>query len=155
GVHDRARADDPGGPRLRAPRGHAAHHADRLPEHVVHRAGRDGRDRAVDGRAGNRPTDESEVSQAAPAFRREILFVAVAWALASACGRAPVQPPVQRPSILLVTLDTTRFDSIGPDAKDVQTPAFDAIAARGRRYLQAYAAVPETLPSHSSLMTGL
>jgi arylsulfatase A-like enzyme/Tfp pilus assembly protein PilF len=74
---------------------------------------------------------------------------------ASACGPTPAPPPAARPSILLVTLDTTRFDSIGPDAKDVQTPAFNAIAARGRRYLQAYAAVPETLPSHSSIMTGL
>ena len=75
--------------------------------------------------------------------------------LVSACGRAPERPPVARPSILLVTLDTTRADSIGPDAKDVHTPAFDAIAARGRRYLRAYAAVPETLPSHATLMTGL
>jgi len=75
--------------------------------------------------------------------------------LVSACGRAPAPPPAERPSILLVTLDTTRFDSIGPDAKNVQTPAFNAIAARGLRFLQAYAAVPETLPSHSSIMTGL
>jgi choline-sulfatase len=83
------------------------------------------------------------------------LLVALALIAASACGRTPPAPPAARPSILLVTLDTTRFDSIGPDAKDVQTPAFNAIAARGRRYLQAYAAVPETLPSHSSIMTGL
>ncbi|HEX4566611.1 MAG TPA: sulfatase-like hydrolase/transferase [Vicinamibacterales bacterium] len=82
-------------------------------------------------------------------------LVALALLVASACGHAPATRPVQRPSILLVTLDTTRFDSIGPDAKDVQTPAFNALTARGRRYLQAYAAVPETLPSHSSLMTGL
>jgi arylsulfatase A-like enzyme/tetratricopeptide (TPR) repeat protein len=75
--------------------------------------------------------------------------------LVSACGRAPDRPPAPRPSILLVTLDTTRADSIGPDAQGVQTPAFNAIAARGRRYLQAYAAVPETLPSHATLMTGL
>ena len=82
-------------------------------------------------------------------------LVALALLVASACGHAPATRPVPRPSILLVTLDTTRFDSVGPDAKDVQTPAFNALAARGRRYLQAYAAVPETLPSHSSLMTGL
>jgi arylsulfatase A-like enzyme/Tfp pilus assembly protein PilF len=60
-----------------------------------------------------------------------------------------------RPSILLVTLDTTRADAIGPDAKGVETPAFDALAARGRRFTQAYATVPETLPSHTSMMTGL
>jgi arylsulfatase A-like enzyme/Flp pilus assembly protein TadD len=82
-------------------------------------------------------------------------LVALALLVASACGHTPAARPAQRPSILLVTLDTTRFDSIGPDAKDVQTPAFNALASRGGLYLQAYAAVPETLPSHSSLMTGL
>ena len=60
-----------------------------------------------------------------------------------------------RPSILLVTLDTTRADAIGPEAPGADTPAFNALAARGRRFRQAYATVPETLPSHSSMMTGL
>ena len=60
-----------------------------------------------------------------------------------------------RPSILLVTLDTTRADAVGPEARGVVTPAFDALAARGRRFRQAYAAVPETLPSHASMLTGL
>src|SRR5580765_3825572 len=63
--------------------------------------------------------------------------------------------PADRPSILLVTLDTTRADAIRPEARGVQTPAFDAVAARGRRFRQAYATVPETLPSHASMMTGL
>ncbi len=61
----------------------------------------------------------------------------------------------QRPSILLVTLDTTRADAIGPEATGVRTPSFNAVAARGRVFRQAYATVPETLPSHASLMTGL
>ena len=63
--------------------------------------------------------------------------------------------PTTRPSILLVTLDTTRADAIGPEAVGIETPAFNAIAARGRRFRQAYATVPETLPSHASMMTGL
>jgi choline-sulfatase len=75
------------------------------------------------------------------------------------CGRSEGRPPAPaaepRPSILLVTLDTTRADAIGPEAKGIETPAFDALAARGRRFRQAYATVPETLPSHSSMMTGL
>jgi choline-sulfatase len=81
--------------------------------------------------------------------------------LLAACGRGAPSPsgtPVgvgRRPSILLVTLDTTRADAIGPGAKGVETPAFDALAARGRRFTQAYATVPETLPSHTSMMTGL
>ncbi len=80
----------------------------------------------------------------------------------SGCGRETAQAPAAgegihapRPSILLVTLDTTRADSIGPDAKGITTASFNAVAARGRVFRQAYATVPETLPSHASLMTGL
>lgn len=60
-----------------------------------------------------------------------------------------------RTSILLVTLDTTRADAIGPDARGVETPSFNSLAGRGRRFTQAYATAPQTLPSHSSMMTGL
>jgi choline-sulfatase len=78
-----------------------------------------------------------------------------------ACGGSPppdtsaARPPVARPSILLITLDTTRADAIGPEAHGIDTPSFNAVAARGRRFRQAYATAPETLPSHSSIMTGL
>lgn len=75
--------------------------------------------------------------------------------LASTCSCKPLELRQERPSILLVTLDTTRFDSIGPDAVNVATPAFNSIALRGQRFLRAYAVAPETLPSHSSMMTGL
>jgi len=81
-----------------------------------------------------------------------VVVAATAWA---ACHRAPAQDAEPRPSILLVTLDTTRADAIGPEARGIETPAFNAIAARGLRFRQAYAAVPETLPSHSTMMTGL
>src|SRR5262245_49435458 len=79
----------------------------------------------------------------------------------SACREAPGPAPAPaaaatvRPSILLVTLDTTRADAIGPEARGIETPSFSALAARGLRFRQAYATVPETLPSHASLMTGL
>lgn len=80
--------------------------------------------------------------------------------LLAGCGRDSSStpggaPPVDRPWILLVTLDTTRADAIGPGAADVSTPAFNALAARGLRFRQAYATAPETLPSHLSILTGL
>lgn len=37
----------------------------------------------------------------------------------------------------------------------METPAFDALAARGRRFAQAYTTAPETLPAHASMLTGL
>ena len=82
-------------------------------------------------------------------------------AILTACTRpdaTPPQasaPPSAKPSILLVTLDTTRADAVGPESTRSRTPAFNALAARGRRFRQAYATVPETLPSHVSMLTGL
>ena len=90
-------------------------------------------------------------------MRSLLLGVIAATLCAAGCSNAPADtgPQEPKPWILLVTLDTTRADAIGPEARGVQTPAFNAVAARGRHFRQAYATVPETLPSHSSMMTGL
>jgi len=96
-------------------------------------------------------------------FRRSLVAVIYAVSAAScgspesgATGRdARSTSTLSQPSILLVTLDTTRADAVGPEARGVETRGFNALAARGRRFRQAYATAPETLPSHSSMMTGL
>jgi tetratricopeptide (TPR) repeat protein len=93
-------------------------------------------------------------------IRRRLACLLVCLAVAPACDRtreaaAPAPAAPAKPSILLITIDTTRADAIGPEASGIETPAFDAIAARGRRFRQAYATAPETLPSHASMMTGL
>ncbi|HSP15835.1 MAG TPA: sulfatase-like hydrolase/transferase [Thermoanaerobaculia bacterium] len=81
------------------------------------------------------------------------------WAilLLAACSRpeAVAPPPAERPSILFITLDTTRADAIGPDQNNVATPAYDALVKEGLRFRYAYATVPQTLPSHTSMLTGL
>ena len=64
-------------------------------------------------------------------------------------------PTANRPSILFVTLDTTRADAIGPEQTNVDTPSYNALARRGLRFRYAYCAVPQTLPSHTSMLTGL
>src|SRR4029079_16921844 len=51
--------------------------------------------------------------------------------------------------------DPTAAERSGPEGGGVETPSFTALAARGLRFRQAYAAVPETLPSHSTILTGL
>ena len=78
-------------------------------------------------------------------------------AIASGCARPAerVTPPPERPSLLLVTLDTTRADALAPEADAAATPAFAALVARGVRFTQAYAAAPTTLPSHASMLSGL
>jgi arylsulfatase A-like enzyme/Flp pilus assembly protein TadD len=82
------------------------------------------------------------------------LGIAVAAAGLSALP-APV-PAAAAPSILLVTLDTTRDDHVGPRAgRPSLTPNIDAVAARGRRYTRALTSSPLTLPAHCSLLTGL
>src|SRR5579872_2041822 len=67
------------------------------------------------------------------------------------CHRVTEAPPAPRPSILLVTLDTTRYDAMRPDV----APQFNALAKEGLLFQQAYTAVPQTLASHCSMMTGL
>jgi len=59
------------------------------------------------------------------------------------------------PSVLLVTIDTLRADHVGAyGASFAATPTLDALAARGVLFAQAMAAVPLTLPSHASILTG-
>jgi arylsulfatase A-like enzyme/Tfp pilus assembly protein PilF len=83
-------------------------------------------------------------------MRRLLILCAATFTLT--CSKPPqaAAPAGPRPSILLVTLDTTRADAIGS-----ATPAFNALAARGLRFTSAYATVPQTLPSHTSMLTGL
>jgi len=57
---------------------------------------------------------------------------------------------------VLVTLDTVRADHLGAYGyAAAETPALDRLAREGLRFAQASAAVPLTLPSHSSLLSGL
>jgi choline-sulfatase len=60
-----------------------------------------------------------------------------------------------RPNVLLITIDTLRADHVGSYGyAAAQTPAIDALAARGVRFAQATTVAPLTLPAHASLMTG-
>ncbi|HEX4822912.1 MAG TPA: sulfatase-like hydrolase/transferase [Candidatus Polarisedimenticolaceae bacterium] len=71
--------------------------------------------------------------------------------LAAAAATAPA-----RPSVVLVTLDTTRADHLGCyGSTRALTPNIDAIARSGVRFENALSPVPLTLPAHTSLLTGL
>ena len=60
------------------------------------------------------------------------------------------------PNLLLVTLDTVRADRLGSYGYGAaETPWLDRLARDGVRFAQASATVPLTLPSHSSILSGL
>ncbi|HXI11908.1 MAG TPA: sulfatase-like hydrolase/transferase [Thermoanaerobaculia bacterium] len=100
-------------------------------------------------------TSEPNRSGGLQRFRMVVLTLLAVIGCAQEQPSSPPPEAILQPSILLITLDTTRADSIGPDAKGIATPAFNTLAKKARNFRQAYATVPQTLPSHSSMMTGL
>jgi len=79
--------------------------------------------------------------------------IAAAGLLVLAACTADRQPQTAapRPNVLLITIDTLRADRVGHGL----TPAIDGVAAHGIRFTSARAAAPLTLPSHTSILTGL
>ncbi|MCB9681982.1 MAG: sulfatase-like hydrolase/transferase [Alphaproteobacteria bacterium] len=63
-------------------------------------------------------------------------------------------PAPDGPSVVLVTLDTTRADHLGAYGGAAATPAFDGLADRGMLFERAYSSAPLTIPSHSTILTG-
>jgi choline-sulfatase len=83
-------------------------------------------------------------------FRARLAGLVLPAILTASCARAP-DVPAAKPNILLVTIDTFRADRLGVGV----TPALDRLAASGVRFTSARTAVPLTLPSHTSILTGL
>jgi arylsulfatase A-like enzyme len=59
----------------------------------------------------------------------------------------------QRPNVVILVLDTARYDVVARLASDPST-SLGSLAKRGTQYTQASATAPWTLPSHASLFTG-
>jgi arylsulfatase A-like enzyme/Flp pilus assembly protein TadD len=76
------------------------------------------------------------------------LAAVVAWRHAR--GPAPVKGP-----IILISIDTLRADHLPAYGyRKVKTPAIDALAADGVVFERAYSHAPQTLPSHTSILSG-
>ena len=59
-------------------------------------------------------------------------------------------------NVIVLTLDTTRWDKLGAYGDvTASTPNLDRLASEGVLFEEAIAPVPLTLPSHSTLFTGL
>ncbi len=82
--------------------------------------------------------------------RRARPFLAAALLLAAGCRQGG------RPNVLIITIDTLRADHVGAYGyAPARTPSLDRLAREGVRCTDAIAAAPITLPSHSSIFTGL
>ena len=58
-------------------------------------------------------------------------------------------------NVLLVTIDTLRADALSSYGGPARTPHIDGLAAAGARFTFAHAHAVVTLPSHTSILTGL
>jgi choline-sulfatase len=98
-------------------------------------------------------------------FPRRLVF-SFAAGLSLLCGAALLATlaaafasvPARRtpPNLVLITMDTTRADHLGAwGYAQAHTPNLDALAARGTRFARVDTAAPVTLPSHSTILTGL
>jgi choline-sulfatase len=87
--------------------------------------------------------------------RPTVALFAAALFLVCACKKSALPPPAQ-PNVIVITVDTLRADHLGCYGfEQARTPNIDALAAQGVRADRAMAAVPITLPSHTTLFTGL
>ncbi|MHB8668934.1 MAG: sulfatase-like hydrolase/transferase, partial [Burkholderiales bacterium] len=62
----------------------------------------------------------------------------------------------KQPNVLLITIDTFRADRIGPYGyTQAHTPVIDQFAREGVVFDHAICQLPQTDPSHATIMTGL
>ena len=81
---------------------------------------------------------------------------AVQTASGTVLGHLPRGVRPDQLNVLLITLDTTRWDRIGVYGDGAAaTPNLDRIAGEGVLFEQAIAAAPLTLPAHSTIFTGM
>jgi len=60
------------------------------------------------------------------------------------------------PNVILISMDTVRADRLGCYGhRGINTPSIDFLASHGVRFQNAIAPAPLTLPSHTTLLTGL
>ncbi|HEV7785221.1 MAG TPA: sulfatase-like hydrolase/transferase, partial [Thermoanaerobaculia bacterium] len=79
--------------------------------------------------------------------------------LAAACRHNTAGGPVDVPKgtpVIFISIDTLRADHVPAYGyKGVETPALDAFRREGVLFERAYSTTPLTLPSHSTLLTGV
>jgi arylsulfatase A-like enzyme/Flp pilus assembly protein TadD len=103
-------------------------------------------------------------SASGPRRRRRAIVVAASLLALSVGGIAVwrgdygrfLSRPAARPNVLLITIDTLRWDHVGCYGSTLRTtPILDRLAASGARFETAIMHAPLTAPSHASILTSL
>jgi choline-sulfatase len=93
--------------------------------------------------------------QMATRWRFRVFIAALIAAFLPSSVGVSADAAKQPPSIILVTMDTTRADRMGFLGSDRGlTPNLDALARESVVFTRAYSQVPLTTPSHAVLLTG-
>ncbi len=75
---------------------------------------------------------------------------------ASRAAPAEIQKPPHSPDVILLVLDTLRFEALGKTLESGPLmPRLRSFASRGRRFTRGYSGANTTPPGHATLFTGL
>lgn len=102
----------------------------------------------------------NRVHSAPPRVAVGLVVLAAAAVACGSRGASRGQPlpsgALRGANVLLVTIDTLRADRVGAYGnQNGLTPTLDRLAREGVRFERTYSHVPLTLPSHTTMMTGL
>ena len=98
-------------------------------------------------------SDTSDMTRGRLALVIGCALLAGAWWLARSPTFAVTRTPER--NVLVISIDTLRADALGSYGGRAATPVLDALAASGARFESAHAHAVMTLPSHTSLFTGV
>lgn len=92
--------------------------------------------------------------------RMQLIFIGILL-LAMPVAWFRIQPTLQAvpelrlPSVLVVSMDTTRSDRLSPYGHDISMPNLEKISKEGTVFEEAVASAPITEPSHLAMFTGI
>ncbi len=110
-----------------------------------------------------RRSETKEISEKSKDIRKKALWLFALFLVISVLAvifrpfwhRVNLKPAADY-NLLIITLDTTRADHLGCYGyKKARTPNIDRLASEGVKFVNAYCPAPLTLPSHTSILTGL
>jgi arylsulfatase A-like enzyme/Flp pilus assembly protein TadD len=113
-----------------------------------------GRERGLGGEGLGRGRSKGTLHRPARGVLLVLLLAACRHNTGNTAG-GPVDVPKGTP-VILISIDTLRADHVPAYGyKGVETPALDALRREGVLFERAYSTTPLTLPSHSTLLTGV